>query len=306
MDFTLHQLEILLKVYEKKSITKAADDLHLTQPAVSMQLKKLQSQFDVPLIEIVGRQLHITDFGKEIADRSRSILEEARQINYTVDQYKGLLSGRIKVSVASTGKYVIPYFLKSFMDLHPGVTISIDVSNKVKVVETLIKNESDFSLVSVVPEELNVNQIELMENRLYLVGSTEYKGQISKPADLENLTLLFREQGSATRKAMEGYLSEHDITIGKSMKLASNEAIKQAIFAGIGVSIIPLIGLRSALNSEKIRIYPLEGLPMITRWNLIYSKSKNLTPAHEALIAHIRTHRDQLINRYFDWASEAP
>lgn len=301
MNYTLHQLKIFLKVAEYQSITKAADELHLTQPAISIQLKKLQEQFDLPLTEVVGRQLYITDFGKEIMVRSKRILDESEAIKYTIDQYKGYISGKIKISLVSTGKYVMPYFLKAFIDKYPGIEISIDVSNKNKVIEGLAKNESDFSLVSVVPEDLNVNRVELMENKLYLVGNAEYQGSL-KLRDLEKETLLFREEGSATRKAMLDFLEKNKITVRKSMQLVSNEAIKQAINAGLGFSVVPLIGLRTALTSENMRIFPLKGLPIITKWNLIYAKGKNLTPAQSALIEFIEENKSKIVQEHFNWA----
>ena len=302
MNYTLHQLRVFLKVTECQSVTKAAEELYLTQPAVSIQLKKLQDQFELPLTEVVGRQLYITDFGKEIAARSRRILEEADAIRYTIAQYKGLLSGRIKVSVVSTGKYVMPYFLKPFMDKYPEVEISLNVSNKNRVVEEFVRNESDFSLVSVLPPELKTNKVELMENRLYLVGSKWFPGKVSKPKDLEKVTLLFREEGSATRNAMKEFLDKNKVKVGKSMELVSNEAVKQAVNAGIGFSIVPLIGLRTALESESISIFPMKGLPIITNWNLIYNQGKKLTPAQEALVNFIEENKERLAKEHFDWA----
>ena len=302
MNYTLHQLKIFLKVAEYQSITKAADELHLTQPAISIQLKKLQEQFDLPLTEVVGRQLFVTDFGKEMMVRSKRILEESDAIRYTIDQYKGYLTGKIKISVVSTGKYVIPYFLKSFIDKYPGIEISIDVSNKNKVIEGLNKNESDFSLVSIVPDELKVNKVELMENRLYLVGSSEYDGKIKKAKDLEKITLLFREEGSATRKEMLAFLEKNKVSIKKSMQLVSNEAVKQAINAGLGLSIVPLIGLRTALNNENMQVFPLKDLPLITQWNLVYSQGKRLTPAQQALIDFIEENKSELVEEHFKWA----
>ncbi|MFY0654872.1 MAG: LysR family transcriptional regulator [Cyclobacteriaceae bacterium] len=304
MHYTLHQLKIFLTVSDCQSITKAAEELHLTQPAISIQLKKLQDQFELPLTELIGRRIYVTDFGKEIAIRSRRILDEADGIKYTIDQYKGLLSGKIKISVVSTGKYVIPYFLKPFMDLHPGIDISIDVSNKQKVVQGLVSNASDFSLVSVLPEEVKLNTVELMDNRLYLVGSSEFGKAIRSPRDLEKVTLLFREEGSATRKAMENYLEKHNVKVGKSMELVSNEAVKQAINAGIGFSIVPLIGLRTALKRENIKIYPLKGLPITTTWNLVYPKKKELTPAQSELIKFMELNKEKLVAEHFDWALE--
>lgn len=301
MHYTLHQLKIFLKVAEHESITKASEDLHLTQPAVSIQLKKLQDQFELPLTEVIGRQLYITDFGREIATRCQKLLEEADGIKHTIDQYKGLVAGKIKISVVSTGKYVIPYFLKNFMEQFPHVEIFIDVSNKMSVIEGMYRNESDFSLVSVIPDDLNVHAIELMDNQLNLVGNIEYEGKIKKPKDLEKVTLLFREDGSATKNAMQTYLDSKNIKVGKSMELVSNEAVKQAIIAGLGVSIVPLIGLRTALARERIRIFPLPGLPIYTRWNLIYNKGKALTPAHKALVQFMEENKDRLVEEHFSW-----
>lgn len=302
MNYTLHQLRVFLKVSEFQSVTKAAEELYLTQPAVSIQLKKLQDQFDLPLTEIVGRQLYVTDFGRDIAERSKRILEEADAIKYTADRYKGLLTGKIHISVVSTAKYVIPYILKPFMDRHPGIDISLDVSNKNRVVQGLIKNESDFSMVSVLPESVAIHKVEMMENRLYLAGSKEFEGKFNKPSDLNKATLLYREEGSATRLAMERYLDSQNIKPQKSMELVSNEAVKQAINAGIGLSIMPLIGLRSALTHEEIRIFPMKGLPIVTQWNLIYSKGKKLTPAQQALIDFIEEEKQSLQKEHFDWA----
>lgn len=302
MHYTFHQLKIFLKVSDCQSITKAAKELHLTQPAVSIQLKKLQDQFELPLTEVIGRQLYTTDFGNEIAIKCRRILNEANAIKYTVDQYKGLLSGTIKIAVVSTAKYIIPYFLKPFMDLHPNIEISIDVSNKHKVIEGLIKNDSDFSLVSVLPEGLKINTVELMENRLYLLGPKSFDGKLKKPKDLEKHTLILREEGSATRNSMLQYLSNHNIQINKSMQLVSNEAIKQTIYAGIGCSIVPLIGLRNALNREDVKIYPLKGLPIISQWNMIFMDGKQLTPAQKALIEYIEENKTRIVEKHFDWA----
>jgi len=271
MNYTLHQLRIFLKVAELGSITKASEQLHLTQPAVSIQLKKLQEQFDIPLTEVIGRKLYVTDFGREIAARSQRILDEVDGIKFTIDQYKGKLSGKIKISVVSTGKYVIPYFLKRFMDQYPAVDISIDVSNRNRVIQGVHNNESDFSLVSIMPEGIEVERIELMENRLILACGADSADTVKAPKDLENVTLLFREDGSATRRQMEMYLEKNNVSVNKSMELVSNEAVKQAVNAGLGYSIMPLIGLKSSLVNKSIKIVPLKGLPITTRWNLIYS-----------------------------------
>ena len=135
MNYTLHQLQIFLKITQKQSITKASEELHLTQPAVSIQLKNFQDQFSIPLTEVVGRQLYVTNFGMEIYEIAESILNEVGAIAYKTESFKGLLSGKLRISVVSTGNYVMPYFLNGFLKLHPQIDLVLDVSNKTNVIK---------------------------------------------------------------------------------------------------------------------------------------------------------------------------
>src|SRR5690349_1442490 len=150
MNYTLNQLQVFLKITQTLSVTKAAEELHLTQPAVSIQLKNFQDQFDIPLTEVIGRKIYITDFGKEIADAAESILNQVEMIDLKTHAFRGHLTGRLKISVVSTGNYVMPYFLSSFMRQHEAVELVMDVTNKSKVIESLDKNTVDFSLVSII------------------------------------------------------------------------------------------------------------------------------------------------------------
>lgn len=149
MNYTLHQLQIFLKVTELKSVTKASEALFLSQPAVSMQLKKFQDQFSIPLTEVVGRQLYITEFGLEIAEAAEKILNEVELINYKTRSQKGQLAGKLKIAIVSTAKYAMPYFLNGFMELHPEVDLVLDVTNKGGVIRSLENNEVDFAMVSI-------------------------------------------------------------------------------------------------------------------------------------------------------------
>lgn len=304
MHYTLHQLNIFLAVHKTKSITKAAEEMHLTQPAVSIQLKKLQDQFEVPLTEVIGRQLYVTDFGEKIAEISGRILEEAEGIKNMLNDYKGLLTGNLKISVVSTGKYVMPYFLNGFISAHPGVGVSIDVTNKARVVQSLADNESDFSLVSVLPENIPIEKVELMSNKIFLVASAENdlkkKTKLSYK-DLNGLPMIYRENGSATRTAMENYLASNQINVQKKLELVSNEAVKQAVKAGLGYSIMPLIGLKNELTVGEMAIIPTAGLPLTTSWNLIYNRDKRLSPAATALLKYITESKQEIIERYFSW-----
>lgn len=303
MNYTLHQLQIFLKIAQIQSITKASEELHLTQPAVSIQLKNFQDQFPIPLTEVVGRKLFITDFGKEIALAAEKILNEVYAINYKTLAYQGALSGRLKISVVSTGKYVMPYFLSDFMRDNAGVDLIMDVTNKASVIKNLELNEVDFALVSVLPSKLKINRVELMPNRLFYVGSTALtiKKNPSKRKLFEELPLIYREQGSATRNAMETFISKNKFSVRKKMELTSNEAVKQAVVSGLGCSIMPLIGIKNELKSGDLQIIPVKGLPITTTWNLIWLNSKKLSPAATALLEFLESKKEEIIKDKFNW-----
>jgi DNA-binding transcriptional LysR family regulator len=303
MNYTLHQLNIFLKVSQTKSITKAAEELHLTQPAVSIQLKNFQDQFEIPLTEVVGRQLYVTDFGKEVAATAEQILEGVHALDYISNAHKGQLIGRLNISVVSTGKYVMPYFLANFLSAHQGVTLNMDVTNKGMVMESLEKNEVDFSLVSMLPDSLSVEYVRLMQNKLYLVAN---KDQVfDKPhydhAILGELPLIYREQGSATRLVMERFIHENRIPVVKKLELTSNEAVKQAVIAGLGVSIMPLIGIKNELISGELQIIPVSSFPIITNWYLIWLKNKRFSAAARAYLDYLRKEKDAIILNKFEW-----
>jgi DNA-binding transcriptional LysR family regulator len=303
MNYTLHQLRIFLKVAETVSITKAAEHLHLTQPAVSIQLKNFQQQFDYALTETVNRRLYITDFGKEVARAAEAILNEVNSIQFAQQAYKGKLVGRLKLSAVSTGKYVIPFFLSGFLKANDGVELTLDVTNKAKVVESLERNEVDFALVSVLPEQLRVNKVELMQNKLFLIGNRERKFS-KRPYDkklLEELPMIFREKGSGTRHVMQRFLEKARLTVQMKMELTSNESVKQAVIAGLGYSIMPLIGLKNELQLQQLQIIPVTGFPVKSIWNLIWLADKKLSPVAEGYLQFLKKEKENVINDSFDW-----
>lgn len=303
MNYTLHQLQVFLKITQTKSITKAAEELHLTQPAVSIQLKNLQDQFEIPLTEVVGRQLYVTDFGKEIALAAENIVNEAYSINYKTLAFKGILSGKLKISVVSTGKYVLPYFLSDFTNKNKGIELNMDVTNKFKVINSLKNNEIDFALVSTLPSGIEVETEVLLSNKLFLVSN---QNNATIPAQkgkdyLSDYSLIYREDGSATRIAMENYLTRQGIQAKMKLQLTSNEAVKQAVIAGLGLSIMPLIGLKNELENDSIKIIPAKNLPIVTNWSLIWLKGKKMSPAANAYLEFIRKEKDRINETYFSW-----
>lgn len=303
MDYTLHQLKIFIKVVEYQSITKASEDLFLTQPAVSIQLKKFQEQFSISLTEVVGRKLYVTDFGKEIAKSAQQIMAEIEAINYKTKSFKGQLAGKLKLSSASTGKYVMPFFLSEFLAKNQKVDLELDVTNKIQVVRSLEQNEVDFALVSTIPENLNIRSVKLLQNKLFLVGGTRLNRNPKMPVKqlFEKHPLLYREFGSATRKHMEDFMEQEDWPKYKSIVLTSNEALKQALIAGFGYSIMPLIGIKNELKSGDLEIIPYKKLPIVSDWHLIWLAAKRLSPIAEAYLAYITQEKDRIIKESFDW-----
>jgi DNA-binding transcriptional LysR family regulator len=302
MNYTLHQLQVFLTTTEKQSVTKASEELHLSQPAVSIQLRNFQDQFPIPLTEIIGRKLYVTDFGKEIAIAARRILNGVNDINYKAMSYTGQLAGVLKISVVSTAQYVMPYFLSDFLSENTGVDLILDVTNKAKVLRSLEKNSVDFSLVSILPKSMQINKIELMENQLYLVGDSKsiFDKKMYDNSIFAELPLIYREQGSGTRQAMEQYLDKNSISVRKKMELTSNEAVKQAVMAGLGYSIMPLIGIRNELKTGRLKIIPVKGFPINSNWHLIWLKNKKFSPVANAFLEYLEKEKDNIIKEKFE------
>jgi DNA-binding transcriptional LysR family regulator len=303
MNYTLNQLNIFLKIVQTQSVTKAAEVLHLTQPAVSIQLKNFQDQFDIPLTEVVGRKIYITDFGHEIAEISENILNQVASINHKTTAFKGQLSGRMKIAIVSTGKYVMPYFLSQFMQDNNGIELILEVTNKTKVLESLDQNEIDFALVSILPTHLQFEKIDLLQNKLFLVGQS--KSNLSTQTHgneiFRDLPLIFREKGSGTRQSMERFIEQNNVKVLKKMELTTNEAVKQAVLAGLGFSIMPLIGIKNELERHQLSIIPVSGLPIQTTWSLIWLKGKKHSPVSKSFLTYLETNKSQIINETFDW-----
>jgi len=303
MNYTLSQLEIFLKICQNQSITKAAEELHLTQPAVSIQLKNLQNQFDIPLTEVIGRKLYVTDFGKEVALMAENIIHQAHEIAHKSKAFKGELIGKLKISVVSTGKYVIPFFLTGFLKKHPGVALKLDVTNKAQVLENIAQNEVDFSMVSVLPSDMNIENLELLQNKLYLVTGKDsnYPKKKYDESIFDELPIIYREKGSGTRYTMERYFESKGIKLQKQMELTSNEAVKQAIIAGLGSSVMPLIGLKNEIQNGELKIIPVKGLPIKSSWQLIWQKNKGFSPVATAFLNYVQQEKDHIIEKDFSW-----
>jgi DNA-binding transcriptional LysR family regulator len=203
----------------------------------------------------------------------------------------------------STGKYVLPYFLTDFLQNNPGVEISIDVTNREKVFHSLENNEVDFSLISTDINSPSFEYIDILENDLVLVGNAKTAGHKPTFAFQEfnkELPLIFRENGSGTRKIMETYLKKQGIHVLKKIELQSNEAVKQAVIAGLGYSIMPMIGIKNELKNGQLAVIPRSGLPITTTWKLIWHKEKNPSPVARAFMNYVIENKDAIKKNHFE------
>ncbi|MEY2904273.1 MAG: hypothetical protein RJA52_289 [Bacteroidota bacterium] len=293
MNYTINQLVVYCKIVETVSITKAAEELFMSQPAVSIQLKNFQEQFPLPLTELIGRNIQITEFGYEIAHIAERALNELDNLKLKTSEYQGLISGRLRIGSASTGKYVIPSFLSNFLEINHGIDLILDVGNRTQVLESLKLGKIDFAVISMLPNEKIYQEEILLENRLYMVGT---------PDNFEKeMPIILREEGSATRWMMEKYFLEIHPEKRKKLELTSNEAVKQAVVAGIGHSIISLISMKYELENGSIKIIQRPDLPINNHWRLIWLKEKKFSPSAKAYLDYIKTNKENIINNSFSW-----
>ena len=257
MNITLHQLKAFQAIAKFQSITKAAEAMSMTQPAVSIQLKNLQEQFEVPLTEIIGKRIHITEFGQELVDTADRIYGELGQIEEKMLELKGLMGGKIRISAVSTGKYIIPYLMADFMKVHPHVEISLEVSNRNKVLAHLQENSTDLALVSLLPEDLDLESIQLAENKWFLACSPENKESFQAHINAgawDKVRFVLREKGSGTRTIMEKFFNERDIHVENRLELTTNEAVKQALMAGLGTSLLSNYSMAQEIKEGRIAL----------------------------------------------------
>jgi DNA-binding transcriptional LysR family regulator len=305
MNFTLHQLKVFAQVVQSKSVSKAADLLHMTQPAVSIQLKNFQDQFEIPLTEVIGRRLHITDFGMEMSKIADEILQNVSEIQHKTQIYKGLLAGALKIESVSTGKYILPYYLTGFLRKNPYVDLNLEVSQRENVLRSLTQNTVDLALVSVLPESIEVNEELLMPNRLFPVAASEFfvEDELKKnQMTLQQLPIILREKGSGTRLILEQYIQKNQVKPQVKFELTSTEAVKQAVIAGLGISVMSVHSMRYELKENILTILPFPGFPLQNHWRIIWLKNKKLSPVAAAYLAYIKAEKGRIYEKYFKWS----
>lgn len=280
MNITLRQLRVFAAVTRHRSFTRAAEELCLTQPAVSMQVKQLESQLDAALFEQLGRKIFLTEMGKEVYQYSRNILQQLDELQGVLSSMKGLDKGRLKISVASTANYFIPALLAGFCQRHPKITVSLDVTNRETLLNQLADNEVDLVVMGQPPKDADLGYEPFLENPLVIVAPPEHPLAKKKKIPLNALTqeiFLVREPGSGTRIAMERFFSQRGVHITTGMEVGSNEAIKQSVQAGLGLGLLSRDTVEMELTLGRLVILPVSDFPIMRHWYVVHRQGKRLS-----------------------------
>jgi DNA-binding transcriptional LysR family regulator len=280
-------------------VSKAAELLHLTQPGVSMHIKELEKNAGLPLFERIGKKLFVTEAGQELLTRSREILRSIKAADEALDGFRGLRRGRINLAVVSTAKYFVPQLLASFRKEYPELEIRLAVNNRNSVIEQLVGNEVDLAIMGRAPQAVDMVSEAFADNPHVIIASPEHPlaGRRRIPvAQLAEETFVVREPGSGTRLAMQQFFTQAGVIVKVGMEMASNETIKQAIMAGMGLSFISQHTIGLELQTQRIAVLDVRGLPMIRQWNVAHLANKRLSPMAAAFKAFVVEHGASLLS----------
>lgn len=281
MNVTFRQLKVFESVARNLSYTKAAQELHLTQPAVSMQIKQLEENAGINLLEQVGKKIFLTEAGREMYHYARSIARELDEVAGIMERLKGLDSGKLEITVATTANAFATRMLAMFKQRHEGVTISLDVTNRERLLRQLAENEKDIAIMGRPPMSEELVAESFADNPLVVVAPPNHPlaGQKHIPLKaLQDEVFVVREQGSGTRTAMQRFFDEHHMDISSRLEMNENEAIKQAVQAGMGLGIVSLHTLELELETHRLVILDVEDFPIMRHWYLVHLKGKRLPP----------------------------
>ena len=281
MHITIRQLQVFESVARHLNYTRAAEELHLTQPAVSMQVRQLEQSVGIPLFEQIGRKIYRTRAGEIMLGHALTIQEHLALAKREMDELKGIDSGQLSIGVVSTINYFAARLLAAFSRQHPKVDIRLDVTNRETMLRKLESNEPDLVLMGQPPNNLDVSASDFMDNPLLLVAAPDHPMAKSRNISLESLTsetFVLREPGSGTRLAMERFFLEYEFQPKSTVEMGGNEVIKQAIEVGLGLSVLSAHTVELELSANRLITLDVVGMPIIRRWYIAHRTGKRLTP----------------------------
>ncbi len=285
MNVTFRQLAVFEAVANCLSYTQAAQKLHLSQPAVSMQIKLLEGNIALPLFEKLGRKIYLTEAGREMHHYCRSIAGQMEELEEVLEHIKGVRRGRLAISVASTANYFATRLLAAFSRKYEGTTFSLDVTNRETLLRQLELNEKDLVIMGKPPEDRDLEATVFMDNPLVVIAAPDHPLAMARDIVLKSLqkeTFVVREPGSGTRIAMQRFFTEHDVHLSTGMEMTSNEAIKQAVEAGLGLGIVSIHTLALELETRWLVVLDVREFPILRHWYVVQRRGKRLSPVAQA------------------------
>lgn len=295
---TLRQLQVFEAVARNLSFSRAAAELHLTQPAVSMQVKLIEDQAGLPLFERIGKKVFLTEAGTELHQHSRVIAQQLRDADEALAARMGLSQGRLAITMVSTAKYFVPPLLARFLKLHPGVTVKLSANNREIVLKQLADNEVDLAIMGRPPQRMQAVAEPFARHPHVVIAAPDHplaKKRRIPLARLAEETFLIREPGSGTRGLLERLFAEHGLPLNVSMEMASNETIKQAVQAGMGISLLSLHTIELELKTRRLAVLDVQGLPIVRDWHVVHLSAKRLSPVAQAFRTFLLTEAGKLI-----------
>lgn len=294
LNLSLRQIQIFDAVAHHLSYTRAAEELHLTQPAVFTQVKQLEDAVGHPLLERVGKRLHLTAAGREVQMSGRETLDALARLKMRLSDMQGLRRGRLRIAMVATAEYLVPRLLGAFCARYPGIEAELIVTNREHLLARLAHNEDDLVIVGTPPEGMDVVARAIADNPLVVMARHDHPLARERALPLARIAeepFILRERGSGTRLATERHFAAHGLTLKVRMELGSNEAIKQVIAGGLGISVLSHHALDLEGRDGVIRPLDVTGFPLRRRWYVAYARSKHLSAVAEAFIAHMQAHQ---------------
>lgn len=281
MNVTFRQLRLFLALADTGSVSAAAKTMHVTQPTASMQLKEVAQTVGLPLYEVVGKKIHLTDVGKELAVTARSIAQVWDAFEQSVDAVKGLSRGKLKVAVVSTAKYFMPRLIGSFCTKHPAIDVSLEILNRDGVVHRLRENMDDLYIMSMPPPDMDLSDEVFMPNPIVLIAPTS--DPLAKRDDvalreLAQRRFIFREKGSGTRMAGDEFFRKMKFRPDVRLELGSNEAVKESVAGGLGIGVVSRHALHGHQKEHGVSVIEVQGFPLPSAWHIVHPASKKLSP----------------------------
>ncbi|QYO68207.1 LysR family transcriptional regulator [Leptolyngbya sp. 7M] len=305
---TLHQLKVFEATARHGSFTRAAEELFLTQPTVSMQVKQLTKAIGLSLFEQVGKRLYLTDAGRELYSTCQEIFQRLDQLEMTVADLKGMKQGKLRLAVITTTKYFMPRLLGPFCQRYPGIDVSLTVTNHERVIDRLNNNQDDLYVMSQLPDNMDIKSRPFLENPLVVVAPLDHPLAGEKQISLKRLaeeSFIMREPGSGTRGAFQKLLDAQKLSVKVRLELGSNEAIKQAVAGGLGLSVLSRHTLMPEAANSDLTILDVEGFPISRQWYVVHLAGKQLSVVANTFLEYLCDAAEKLSGGFAgvsDWA----